>query len=227
MRILLVEDDRKSATFVANALRAEGFLVEVINNAEDAVVALRETRFDAAVLDIMLPGRSGLELLAELRQTKNSTPVLLLSARGEVNDRVVGLNAGADDYLPKPFVIEELIARVRVLLRRKTEVTATVLQVADLILDSHTRQARRGQRPIVLTNREFALLEYLMKSPGRISTRMMILEQVWGYNFDPGSNVVDVYVHKLRSKIDAPGEPALVHGIRGAGYTVKSAAPPG
>ena len=221
MRVLVVEDEKKTASFVRKALQGEGFAVDVCHNGDDAWAAARTTPFDAIVLDIMLPGRDGLSLLRQLREHKNATPVLLLSARGEVNERVEGLNAGADDYLPKPFVIAELVARVRALGRRSGETRSAVLRVADLTLDTVTRQASRGGNVIELTAREYRLLEFLMRSAGRICSRMAILEKVWDYDFDPGSNLVDVNIKRLREKIDAEFEPKLLHTVRGLGYVIK------
>jgi DNA-binding response OmpR family regulator len=221
MRVLVVEDEKKTASFIRKALQAEGFAVDVCHNGDEAWAAARATPFDAIVLDIMLPGRDGLSLLRQLRERQNATPVLLLSARGEVNERVEGLNAGADDYLPKPFVIAELIARVRALGRRGSETKSPVLRVADLTLDTVTREARRGGAAIELTTREYRLLEFLMRSAGRICGRMAILEKVWDYDFDPGSNLVDVNVMRLREKIDADFEPKLLHAVRGIGYVMK------
>jgi len=221
MRVLVVEDEKKTASFIRKALQAEGFAVDVCHNGDEAWAAARATPFDAIVLDIMLPGRDGLSLLRQLRERQNTTPVLLLSARGEVNERVEGLNAGADDYLPKPFVIAELIARVRALGRRSGESKSPVLRVSDLALDTITREARRGDVTIELTTREYRLLEYLMRSAGRICGRMTILEKVWDYDFDPGSNLVDVNIMRLREKIDANFEPKLLHTVRGIGYVMK------
>ena len=221
MRVLVVEDEKKTASFIRKALQAEGFAVDVCYNGDDAWAAARATPFDAIVLDIMLPGRDGLSLLRQLRERQNPTPVLLLSARGEVNERVEGLNAGADDYLPKPFVIAELIARVRALGRRGSESRSPILRVADLSLNTVTREARRGAVTIELTTREYRLLEFLMRSAGRICGRMAILEKVWDYDFDPGSNLVDVNVMRLREKIDADFEPKLLHTVRGIGYVMK------
>ena len=223
MRVLVVEDEKKTASFIRKALQAEGFAVDVCHNGDEAWAAARATPFDAIVLDIMLPGRDGLSLLRQMRERQNATPVLLLSARGEVNERVEGLNAGADDYLPKPFVIAELIARVRALGRRGSETKSPVLRVADLTLDTVTREARRGGTAIELTTREYRLLEFLMRSSGRICGRMAILEKVWDYDFDPGSNLVDVNVMRLREKIDADFEPKLLHTVRGIGYVMKEA----
>lgn len=221
MRVLVVEDEKKTASFVRKALQAEGFAVDVCHDGDDALAAARGTPFDVIVLDIMLPGRDGLGVLKQLRERKNPTPVLLLSARGEVNERVEGLNAGADDYLPKPFELSELIARVRALLRRNNENKSTLLRVADLALDTTTHEAQRAGRKIELTAREYRLLEFLMRSAGRLCGRMMILEKVWDYDFDPGTNLVDVYVRRLREKIDADFEAKLLHTVRGSGYMLK------
>jgi two-component system, OmpR family, response regulator len=219
--VLVIEDDRKTASFVRKALQGEGFAVDVCNNGDDALAATLATPFDALVLDIMLPGRDGLSVLLQLRKRKNSTPVLLLSARGEVSERVEGLNAGADDYLPKPFELAELVARVRALTRRGGENKSSVLCVADLKLDTIGHRARRKDTEIELTIREYRLLEFLMRSPGRLWGRMMILEKVWDYHFDPGTNLVDVYIRRLREKIDADFEPKLLHTVRGSGYVLK------
>jgi DNA-binding response OmpR family regulator len=222
MRVLVVEDEKKTASFIRKALQAEGFAVDVCHNGEDALSAPGITPYDAIVLDIMLPGRDGLSLLRQWRHNKNSTPVLLLSARGQVNERVEGLNIGADDYLPKPFALVELIARVRALTRRTGENKSIVLRVADLSLDTVTHLAERAGKKIELTAREYRLLEYLMRSPGRLCGRMMILEKVWDYDFDPGTNLVDVYVKRLREKIDAAFEPKLLHTVRGTGYVLRA-----
>lgn len=221
MRVLVVEDDRKTAEFVSKALKDEGFEADVVHDGNDAVAALAVGSYEAIVLDVMLPGRDGLAVVRHARELGNKTPVLLLSARGSVEERVEGLNAGADDYLPKPYATPELIARIRALLRRGSETRDVTLRVADLSLDTTTRIARRGERKIELTNREFRLLEYLMRSAGRICGRMMIIEKVWEYNFDPGTNVVDVYIRKLREKIEVAGEAKLLHSVRGSGYMIK------
>jgi len=221
MRVLVVEDEKKTASFIRKALQAEGFAVDMSHNGDEALALAAATPFDAIVLDIMLPGRDGLSVLRQLRERRNGTPVLLLSARGEVNERVEGLNAGADDYLPKPFVIAELVARVRALGRRGAESKPAVLRVADLTLDTVTRQAQRRGVAIELTAREYRLLEFLMRAAGRICGRMAILEKVWDYNFDPGSNLVDVNIMRLREKIDANYEPKLLHTVRGLGYMIK------
>lgn len=224
MRVLVVEDEKKTASFIRKALQAEGFAVDVCHNGDDALAATSATPFDGIVLDIMLPGRDGLSVLRQLRERRNPTPVLLLSARGEVNERVDGLNAGADDYLPKPFVIAELVARVRALGRRGSETKSTVLRMANLTLDTVTHEAHRDQMKIELTSREYLLLEFLMRSAGRICSRMAILEKVWSYDFDPGSNLVDVYIKRVREKVDDEFEPKLLHTVRGLGYVLKAAA---
>ncbi len=224
MRVLVVEDERKTASFVRKALQSEGFAVDVCLNGDDALAAARATPFDVIVLDIMLPGRDGLSVLRQLRERRDATPILLLSARGEVNERVEGLNAGADDYLPKPFQLVELVARVRALTRRGGETKSTLLRVADLTLDTVTHRARRGDTEIELTAREYRLLEFLMHTPGRLCGRMMILEKVWDYDFDPGTNLVDVYIKRLREKIDAGFERKLFHTVRGSGYLLKEPA---
>jgi DNA-binding response OmpR family regulator len=221
MRVLVVDDDRKTASFVSKALGSEGFAVDVLHNGDEALEAIEEHAFDAVVLDIMLAGRDGLSVVKQLRARGNRTPVLLLSARGEVNERVEGLNTGADDYLGKPFALAEVIARVRVLSRRGGETKAVVLRAGDLSLDTITHAARRQGRTIELTAREYRLLEFLMRSGGRICSRMMILEKVWDYHFNPGSNIVDVYIRKLREKIDAGFEVKLLHSVRGMGYLLK------
>lgn len=221
MRILVVEDEKKTASFIRKALQAEGFAVDVCRTGDDALAAVSTTSFDGIVLDIMLPGRDGLSVLRQLRERSNTTPVLLLSARGEVNERVDGLNAGADDYLAKPFVIAELVARIRALGRRSSDTKSTVLRLADLTLDTITREARRKETRIELTTREYLLLEFLLRSAGRICSRMAILEKVWDYDFDPGSNLVDVYIKRVREKIDDGFEPKLLHTVRNIGYVMK------
>ena len=221
MRVLVVEDEKKTASFVRKALQAEGFAVDVCHNGEDALAALLATPFDGVILDIMLPGCDGLSVLRQLRERGNSTPVLLLSARGQVTERVEGLNMGADDYLPKPFELVELVARVRALTRRGGDSKSPVLRVGDLSLDTVTHRAERRGVSIELTAREYRLLEFLMRSAGRLCGRMMILEKVWDYDFDPGTNLVDVYIRRLRGKIDEEFEPKLLHTMRGVGYVIK------
>jgi DNA-binding response OmpR family regulator len=221
MRVLVVEDQKKTASFIRKALEAEGFTVDVCHNGENAFAAATATAFDGIVLDIMLPGSDGLNVLRRLREQKDRTPVLLLSARGAVNERIEGLNAGADDYLPKPFAVAELVARVRALSRRGGESKSTTLRIADLSLDTILHQAQRGGKTFDLTTREFRLLEFLMRSAGRICGRMSILEKVWDYDFDPGTNLVDVYMRRLREKIDGGCETKLLHTVRGVGYVLR------
>jgi DNA-binding response OmpR family regulator len=221
MRVLVVEDEKKTAAFVRKALQAEGYAVDVCHNGDEGLAAPSATPYDAIVLDIMLPGRDGLSIVRRWRQAHNNVPVLLLSARGDVNERVEGLDAGADDYLPKPFALVELAARVRALTRRVGDNKSTVLRVADLTLDTVTHQVRRRGTEIELTAREYRLLEFLMRSAGRLCGRMMILEKVWDYDFDPGTNLVDVYIKRLREKIDASFEPKLLHTVRGTGYVLR------
>ncbi len=221
MRILVVEDDKKTASFIAKALKEEGFVVDILADGDEALAAIKATTFDAVILDIMLMGRDGLSVVRQLRAGANRTPVLLVSARGEVNEKVEGLNAGADDYLPKPFALDELIARVRALLRRGGPAGNPTLRLANLTLDTTTLVALRGDRKIELSAREFRLLEYLMRSAGRVCSRAMILEKVWDYDFDPGTNLIDVYIGKLREKIDTRTDAKLLHSVRGVGYTMK------
>jgi heavy metal response regulator len=222
MRILLVEDDRKVASFIRRGLVEEGYAVDVAPDGDTALAMGLDRLHDVILLDVMLPGKSGFQVIRELRQAKVGTPVLLLTAREAVEDKVQGLDAGADDYLTKPFAFAELLARVRALLRRGAAAKAPVLQVADLALDPGTRTAKRGGEPIALTNREFALLEYFMRNPGRVLTRTMIAERVWDYSFDSTTNVIDVYVNYLRKKIDAGRERKLLHTVRGVGYMLKA-----
>lgn len=226
MRILLVEDDKKVASFIHKGLEEEGYAVDVAPDGEAGLFMGLDRVHDLIILDVMLPKKPGFQVLRELRQGSVATPVLLLTARDTVEDKVQGLDAGADDYLTKPFAFAELLARVRALLRRRAEARAPTLQVADLVLDPATRSVTRGGQPITLTNREFALLEYLLRNPGRVLTRAMIADHVWDYNFDTGTNVIDVYVNYLRKKIDAGREPKLLHTVRGAGYVLKASHEP-
>ena len=222
MRVLVVEDDRSIAGFIAGGLRQEGFAVDV---AEDGVAGLELARagpYDAAVVDVMLPRLDGLSLVTALRHAGVATPVLFLSARHSVDDRVKGLQTGGDDYLAKPFAFAELLARLQAITRRgQRAVEATTLTVADLRLDRLTRKVDRGGTPIELRPREFALLEGLMRQPGRVMSKAMIVSHVWDYSFDTGTNAVDVLVHRLRDKIDRSFTPKLLHTIRGVGYVLK------
>jgi DNA-binding response OmpR family regulator len=200
--------------------------VDVAADGEAGLFMGLDRLHDLIILDVMLPKKPGFQVLRELRQAKVATPVLMLTARDTVEDKVQGLDAGADDYLTKPFVFAELLARVRALLRRRAEARAPRLQVADLVLDPATRSVTRGGQPITLTNREFALLEYFMRNAGRVLTRTAITEHVWDYDFDSGTNVIDVYVNYLRKKIDAGHEPKLLHTVRGAGYVLRESHEP-
>jgi len=224
MRILVVEDEKKTASFIRKALQAEGFAVDWLRDGAAALAALPNTGFDVVVLDIMLPGMDGLSVVRHWRERGIRTPVLLLTARGEVSERVAGLDAGADDYLCKPFALDELLARVRALGRRSADTKAVVLRVGDLTLNTTTREVKRGDAVIGLAPREYRLLEFLMRSTGRICGRMAIVEKVWDYDFDPGSNLVDVYIMRLREKIDADFQPKLLQTVRGVGYTLKAPA---
>ena len=221
MRILLVEDDRKVASFIRKGLTEEGYAVDVSYDGETGLLMGLDRLHDVIVLDVMLPQKPGFQVLRELRQAKVATPVLLLTARDAVEDKVQGLDAGADDYLTKPFAFAELLARVRALLRRGKAGQTPVLQVADLTLDPAARTVKRRDVAIPLTNREFALLEYFLRNVGRVLTRTMIAEHVWDYSFDAGTNVIDVYVNYLRKKVDAGREPKLIHTVRGVGYVLK------
>lgn len=222
MRILIVEDEKKTSSFIRKALQAEGYAVDVLHRGDEGLAAALITPFDALVLDIMLPGRDGLSIVKQLRERGNNVPVLLLSARGAVEERIEGLNAGADDYLPKPFELGELVARVRAICRRSQGASrSTVLRLADLSLDTISREVRRGDQTIHLSPREFRFLEHLLRSAGRICTRMMLLEKVWDYDFDPGTNVVDVYAGRVREKVDGGFDVKLVHTVRGVGYVMK------
>jgi len=223
MRVLVVEDDRKIASFVVNGLKQSGFAVDHCADGEEGLILARTTPYDAAVVDVMLPKLDGLSLVQSLRRENVQTPVLILSAKATVDDRVKGLQAGGDDYLVKPFAFSELLARVQALIRRATKAPEpTRLTVGDLTLDLLTREVRRGAQKIELQAREFSLLEFLMRHAGRVVTKTMILEHVWDYSFDPQTNVVDVLVFRLRNKIDKDFPKKLLHTIRGVGYVLKT-----
>jgi DNA-binding response OmpR family regulator len=221
MRILVVEDESKVALFLRSGLAAEQFDVDVAPDGADALARLHRTAYDLVILDVMLPDRDGFDVCRELRSFGLTVPVLMLSARSLVDDRVHGLDAGADDYLTKPFEFVELLARVRALLRRHREPALVPLTVADLMLDPVTRVVSRGARIVDLTTKEFALLEYLMRHAGEPLTRQMIAERVWGVTWDRLTNVIDVFVNHLRKKIELPQEPRLVHAVRGVGYVIR------
>lgn len=222
MRILVVEDDKKIASFVVNGLKQAGFAVDHAADGEDGVhLALNES-YDAAIIDIMLPKLDGLSLIEELRRQRVNTPVIILSARRSVDDRVRGLQTGSDDYLTKPFSFSELIARVQALIRRATNTPEpTRLAVGDMVIDLLTREVTRAGKKIYLQPREFALLEYLMRNPGRMISKTMIMEHIYDYNFDPQTNVVDVLICRLRDKIDRDFMKKMIHTIRGVGYVLK------
>ena len=222
MHVLVVEDEQRTASFIKKALLAETFCVDVIHRGDEVVPFASITQFDVIVLDIMLPGCDGISVLKQLRSSKILTPVLLLSARGEVRERIDGLNAGADDYLPKPFSISELVARIRALARRTPHQQSKELYIDNLVLNLDTRKATRGGNIIELSTREFTLLQYLMERPDRICSRSLILEQVWGYSFDPGTNIVDVYIRRIREKIHMADHARLLHTVRGSGYVLSS-----
>jgi len=223
VRILVVEDDPTIADFVAKGLRENGFAVDVAGDGEQGLDAARTAAYDAAIVDVMLPRRDGLALIDALRGRGIRTPVLILSARRSVDDRVRGLQAGGDDYLTKPFAFAELLARVQALIRRATGASEpTRLAYADLSMDLLSRKVTRGGQPIDLRPREFALLEYLLRNPGKVLSKTMLLSHVWGYNFDPNTNVVDVLVSRLRDRIDRPFAHKLLHTVRGVGYVLKA-----
>lgn len=222
MRILLVEDDPTIAGFVEKGLRETGFAVEVASDGREGLQLALTGPFDVAIIDVMLPGMDGLALIDTVRTRGVKTPVLILSAKRSVDDRVRGLQAGGDDYLTKPFAFAELLARVQALIRRATGAAEpTRLSVADLSLDLLTRRVQRGSQAIDLRPREFALLEYLMRNAGKVLTKTMILSHVWGYSFDPSTNVVDVLVSRLRDKIDKPFPVKMLHTVRGVGYALR------
>jgi heavy metal response regulator len=222
MRLLLVEDQAKVARFIQRGLEEEHYAVDVATNGEDALALLDVTPYDLVILDIMLPGIDGMRVCRELRRAGHTVPVLMLTARDSLEDRVGGLDTGADDYVTKPFAFPEFLARVRALLRRRHEVKTTEIQVGDLILDTATHEVTRAGHPIELASKEYAVLEYLMRRAGQVITRTMILEAVWNYDFDPGSNVVDVYIRYLRRKIDDPYPVKLLETIRGSGYRLRA-----
>lgn len=225
LNVLLVEDDAEVGAFLQQGLREAGHTVSWTRSAGESWDLARERRFDAAIFDRMLPDGDGIELVRRLRGRGDRTPVLILSALGEVPHRVEGLRAGSDDYLTKPFAISELLARLEALVRRTQPSSGsgeeTIIEIGNLTLDLLAREARRGDRPIPLQNREFRILEYLMRNAGRVVTRTMLLEQVWDYRFDPQTNVIDVHISRLRQKIDRGAAEPLIHTVRGAGYMIR------
>jgi two-component system, OmpR family, response regulator len=223
MRALVVEDDASIAEFVVRGLREAGFAVDQATDGEEGLGAASRQTYDVAIVDVMLPQRDGLSVIEELRRRGVTTPVLILSARRSVDDRVRGLQAGGDDYLTKPFAFAELLARVQALVRRATRAAEpTTLTVEDLVLDLLSRRVTREGKPVDLRPREFSLLEYLMRNAGRVVSKTMILSHVWEYSFDPQTNVVDVLVSRLREKIDRPFDKKLLHTVRGVGYVLRA-----
>jgi two-component system OmpR family response regulator len=222
MRILLLEDDRKIASFVVKGFKEAGFAVEHESDGEEGLHRALTESFDAAIVDIMLPGRDGLSVIEELRRHKITLPVIVLSAKRSVDDRVRGLQSGSDDYLTKPFAFSELLARIQALIRRASGTPEPVtLEYDDLSLNLLTREVTRGGRRIELQPREFALLEYLLRNAGKVVSKTMIMEHVWDYNFDPQTNVVEARICRLRDKVDKDGTTKLIHTIRGAGYVLR------
>ncbi len=221
MRVLLVEDERRLAGYIQKGLSEEAFAVDVATDGESGLERAQTTKYDLIVLDLMLPGIDGMAVCRQLRSAANDVPILVLSARGLVEDRVAALNAGADDYLTKPFEFAELSARIRAVLRRRQPTAFHPLSVGDLVLDPVSRIVRRGDRRLDLTQKEYALLEYLLRHAGQVVTRTMIAEHVWNFTWDRLTNVIDVYVNHLRRKIEAQGKPRLIHAVRGAGYVIR------
>ena len=221
MRILVVEDEKKVAGFIKKGLEEETYAVDITHDGENGLHLGLEGQYDLIILDIMLPKMDGLEVLSQLRSQGSDVPILLLTAKDAVDDRVEGLNKGADDYLTKPFAFSELLARVRVLLRRGKAEVKTTLQILDLTLDLVSHKVNRGGDEIELTGKEYGLLEYFMRNQEKVLTRTMIAEHVWDYNFDTFTNVIDVYINHLRKKIDKGRQVKLLHTLRGVGYIMK------
>lgn len=218
MHILFVEDEAKIANFVTAGLKEYGFVVDYCNNGDEGYSRATNNEYDALVLDIMVPGKDGLAMLKSLRQAKRNVPVILLTARNELDDRLAGLNLGADDYIAKPFFVEELVARIHAVVRRSNGDRQNILSAGSLKLDCIKREVTCDRQVVELTTREFNLLEYLMRSPGRVFTRTQILEHVWGYDFNPTTNVVDVCVQRIRKKLDPIGGSTWLESVRGVGY---------
>ena len=221
MRILIVEDEKKVAAFIKKGLEEETYAVDIATDGEEGLYMGGQNQYDLIILDLMLPKINGLDILSNLRAKKNSIPILLLTAKDSVEDKVKGLNLGADDYLTKPFAFSELLARIRVLLRRGKVESKTTLEIADLTLNLVSHKVRRGDEEIELTGKEYSLLEYFMRNQEKVLTRTMIAEHVWDYNFDTFTNVIDVYVNHLRKKIDKNFSTKLLHTLRGVGYVMK------
>jgi two-component system, OmpR family, response regulator len=218
MNILFIEDELKIASFVQTGLKEQGFVVDYCDNGDEGYLRAMENEYDALILDIMVPGKDGLAILKGLRRAGRNVPIILLTARNELDDRLEGLNLGADDYIAKPFFVEELIARILAVVRRSIGERQNIIAIGPLKLDRITREVTCDRQVIELTSREFNLLEYLMRSPGRVFTRTQILEHVWGYDFNPNTNVVDVCIQRIRKKIDAMGTADWIESVRGVGY---------
>jgi DNA-binding response OmpR family regulator len=225
VNVLFVEDEAKIANFVRAGLKEQGFVVDYCDNGDEGYLRALDNEYDAIVLDIMVPGKDGLSILKQLRQKGRNAPVILLTARNELDDRLSGLNLGADDYIAKPFFVEELAARIHAVVRRSVGERQNLLSVGPLKLDRITREVTCNQQAIELTSREFNLLEYLMRSPGRVFTRTQILEHVWGYDFNPNTNVVDVCIQRIRKKMDPIDEAGWIESIRGVGYRFRKPEP--
>ena len=221
MHILLVEDDSRVASFIRRGLREERFTVDLASDGDQALLLARNGKYDLVILDLLLPKRNGLDVLRILRERRITVPVLILTAKDNPQDKVTGLNAGADDYLTKPFGFEELLARVRALLRRRGDMTPTVLSLGDLQLDTLRHRVMRAGRQLILTNKEYCLLEFLLRNRDRVVTRTMLSESVWEHDFDTMTNVIDVHVARLRRKIDDDFSTKLLHTVRGSGYVLK------
>ncbi len=222
MKILVVEDEKKVGAFIKKGLEEDRYSVEVAFDGEKGEELASQGSFDLIILDILMPKKDGLTMLKDLRAKQISTPVLMITAKGSVEDKVKGLDTGADDYLVKPFAIAELLARVRSLLRRGGPEKTTALTVADLTLDLVSHKATRGKKLIELTGKEYTLLEYFMRNTNKVLSRTIISEHIWNYNFDTGTNIIDVYINHLRNKIDGESEKKLIHTVRGVGYMMKA-----
>ncbi len=221
MKILLVEDEQALCRIIAKRLQEDGYNVDFCHDGEEAELYIQMSEYDCIILDIMMPKKDGISVLKEMRSSNNHTPVLLLTAKDSIADRVKGLDAGADDYLVKPFSNEELMARVRSMLRRRSEEKSVILKMEDLEMDTLSKIVKRNETIINLTAKEYALLEYLLRNKDHVLTRVQITENIWGFDFDGDSNIVDVYIRYLRRKIDHDFEPKLIHTIRGSGYVMR------
>ncbi len=222
MKVLLIEDDVETADYIVNGLNETGYVVDSVNNGEDGLYLAKNRQYDVMIIDRMLPKKDGISIIKELRDSENKTPILILSALGDVNEKVEGLKAGADDYLPKPYAFTELLARIEALIRRKKGAEHNIhkLQVEDLIMDLRKYKVTRSGKEIEMKPREFRLLEYLMRNSGQVITRTMLIENVWDYNFEPQTNVIDVHISRLRAKIDKGFKKQLIKTVRGVGYKI-------